>query len=97
VLTLIAIVGWYAALADVKGAFLLGDWESEREIYMDIPKGWEHHYPPNSVLKLLKTVYGARQSAKRFWLLTLSVWMKWSLLAVKLIPVCISSGTRSLD
>jgi hypothetical protein len=38
---------------------------------MEVPKGWTHHYPPGTVLKLLKTVYGARQSAKRFWIKTL--------------------------
>jgi Reverse transcriptase (RNA-dependent DNA polymerase) len=73
VLALIAIVGWYAALVDVHGAFLLGDWESDRQIFMEIPKGWSHHYQPNTVLRLLKTVYGAKQSAKRFWIKTLKV------------------------
>jgi hypothetical protein len=66
VLALIAIVGYYASLVDVRGAFLLGDWESEREIYMEVPQGWKNLYPPNHVLKLLKTVYSAKQSAKRF-------------------------------
>jgi hypothetical protein len=73
VLALIAIVGWFASLVDVRGAFLLGDWESDREIYMEVPKGWAKHYPRGSVLKLLKTVYGARQSAKRFWIKLLKV------------------------
>jgi Reverse transcriptase (RNA-dependent DNA polymerase) len=55
-LALIAILSWYASLVNVNGAFLLGDWESNREIYMDVPEGWEHHYPKGTVLKLLKTV-----------------------------------------
>lgn len=72
-LALIAILGLYASLVDVNGAFLLGDWEADREIYIDVPEGWEHHYPPDTVLKLLKTVYGGKQSAKRFWVKALAV------------------------
>ena len=73
VLALVTILGWYSSLVDVNGAFLLGDWESDREIYMEVPQGWEHLYPPNTVLKLLKTVYGSRQGAKRFWVKALKV------------------------
>jgi hypothetical protein len=74
VLALVAIASLFAVLVDVRGAFLLGDWESNREIYMEVPKGWAQYYEPDSVLKkLLKTVYGARQSAKRFWILLLKV------------------------
>ena len=73
VLALMAIVSWFAVLVDVRGAFLLGEWESDREIFMEVPKGWAKYYEPDSVLKLLKTVYGARQSAKRFWILLLKV------------------------
>jgi Reverse transcriptase (RNA-dependent DNA polymerase) len=74
VLTMLTIiVDWYAVLADVQGAFLLGDWESDRQIYMEVPKGWTHHYPVGTVLRLLKTAYGAKQSAKRYWILRLTV------------------------
>jgi Reverse transcriptase (RNA-dependent DNA polymerase) len=74
VLTMLTvIVDWYAVLVDVRGAFLLGDWESDRQIYMEVPKGWTHHYPVGTVLRLLKTAYGAKQSAKRYWILWLTV------------------------
>jgi Reverse transcriptase (RNA-dependent DNA polymerase) len=73
ILALIAILGWYASLVDVNGAFLLGHWESNREIYMEVPEGWEHHYPEGSVLKLLKTIYGRKQCAKQFWIKALAV------------------------
>jgi len=73
VLALIAIANLFAVLVDVRGAFLLGDWESDRQVYMEIPKGWSKFYEPGHVLFLLKTIYGARQSAKRFWLLLLKV------------------------
>jgi Reverse transcriptase (RNA-dependent DNA polymerase) len=70
---LTVIVDWYAVLVDVRGAFLLGDWESDQQIYMEVPKGWTHHYPVGTVLCLLKTAYGAKQSAKRYWILWLTV------------------------
>jgi Reverse transcriptase (RNA-dependent DNA polymerase) len=74
VLTLLTvIVDWYAVLVDVRGAFLLGDWESDQQIYMEVPKGWTHHYPVRTVLRLLKMAYGAKQSAKRYWILWLTV------------------------
>lgn len=49
-LALIAIIGFLAVLVDVCSAFLLGDWEAEREVYMEIPEGWKHLYPPGTVL-----------------------------------------------
>ena len=86
VLALITIIGWFAVLVDVRGAFLLGEWEQEREIYMEVPQGWELLYPPNTVLRLLKTVYGAKQSAKRFWILTLKTMDKMQFVRSKADP-----------
>jgi Reverse transcriptase (RNA-dependent DNA polymerase) len=40
---------------------------------MEVPKGWTHHYPVGMVRHLLKTAYGAKQSAKQYWILWLSV------------------------
>ena len=59
-LALIAIVGWFPDLVNARGAFLFGEWESERENYMEDPKeGWERLYPPGTVWKLMETVCGA--------------------------------------
>jgi hypothetical protein len=34
---------------------------------MKIPKGFEKHFPAESVLLLLKHLYGLKQAAKAFW------------------------------
>jgi hypothetical protein len=64
VLTLICMARWCAMLLDVKGAFLCGNGE---KIYMEIPQGFERFYGKNSVLLLLKTIYGLKQAALAFW------------------------------
>jgi Reverse transcriptase (RNA-dependent DNA polymerase) len=78
ILALIAILGWFASLVDVNGAFLLGDWEANREIYMEVPEGWEHHYPEGTVLKLLKWCMAAsnalRDSESRCLLFWIQEW-----------------------
>ena len=66
VLTLIIMFGWYAILIDLKRAFLTADMEPGREIYMKIPKGLEKYYPKGFLLKLLKCVYGCKQSSHEF-------------------------------
>ena len=67
VLVLILMMGWYAVVMDVKGAFLYGEFDEAHKVYMEVPQGWERFYPSNVILMLLKTVYGCRQSAKAFW------------------------------
>jgi hypothetical protein len=54
-------------LLDVKGAFLCGNFENGEKIYMEIPQGFERFYGKNSVLLLLKTIYGLKQAALAFW------------------------------
>ena len=49
------------------GAFLYGEFEDGEEIYMEIPQGFERFYKVNSVLKLLRTLYGLVQAAMAFW------------------------------
>ena len=34
---------------------------------MEIPQGWEDHYPKNAVLRMNKTLYGLKQAAMAFW------------------------------
>ena len=72
-LTLIVMLDWSAVLCDVNGAFLLGDFESDLNMFMYIPQGFEKYYPKDFVLKLLRPVYGLKQSAKRFWIKLLTV------------------------
>jgi len=52
---------------DVKGAFLCGDFEKNRKVYMEVPQGFERFYPSNVVFLLLRTLYGTKQAAYRFW------------------------------
>ena len=70
----------YAHLVDVNGAFLLGGWEKdpvtnrEQQVFMEIPEGFHKFFAPEDlVLLLLKTIYGTKQAAKRFWLFLLGV------------------------
>jgi hypothetical protein len=66
VLTIMA--GWPVHVLDVQGAFLYGKFEDGEEIYMKVPKGFEHHYDSNVYwLKFLETLYGHIQAALAFW------------------------------
>ena len=51
-------------VVDVQGAFLHGEFEDGETIYMEVPQGFERHYPTGAVLKLCKTIYGLKQSAR---------------------------------
>jgi len=67
ILTLACMAGWSTYMLDVKGAFLLGEFEDGEQIYMSVPEGFEEYYPTDEVLFLLKTIYGTRQAAMAFW------------------------------
>jgi len=54
----------------VKGAFLLGDFEDNVTIYMEIPQGFKQWYRTDEVWLLLQTIYGTKQAAMAFWRLT---------------------------
>jgi hypothetical protein len=36
-------------------------------MYVDIPHGFEAYYPKDTVLFLLRTLYGTKQAAIQFW------------------------------
>jgi hypothetical protein len=67
VLVLMVMANMIAHVVDVKGAFLHGEFEDGKKIHMKIPKGFEKHFPAESVLLLLKCLYGLKQDAKAFW------------------------------
>ena len=67
VLTLMLMAGWTAEVVDVKGAFLHGHFTDGEQVYMEVPRGWREHYASNSVLLLLRTIYGLKQAAMAFW------------------------------
>jgi hypothetical protein len=60
------MAGWCAMLLDDKGAFLCRNFKNGENIYMEVPQGFEGFYPKNSVLLLLKTIYGLEQAALAF-------------------------------
>ena len=76
-LTIVVMCDWAARLVDVQGAFLLGEFEEKDEkVYIEVPKGFEEFYAKDSVLLLLKTLYGLKQSALAFWKVLLTVMRK---------------------
>ncbi len=64
---LMVIADIIAHKVDVKGAFLHDEFEDSKKIHMKIPKGFEEHFPAESVLLLLKCLYGLKQAANAFW------------------------------
>lgn len=67
VLVLSIIFKWTNELVDVKGAFLCGNFQDEKPIYMKVPEGFERHYQGDVLLLLRRTIYGLKQAARAFW------------------------------
>ncbi len=56
-----------AHVVDVKRAFLHGEFEDGEKIHMKIPRGFKKYFSAESVILLLKCLYGLKQAAKAFW------------------------------
>lgn len=68
IMVLALMAGWASKIVDVKGAFLRGEFEEGAEpVYLKVPEGFEKFYPTNSVLLLLRTIYGLCEAAMAFW------------------------------
>ena len=60
-------------MTDVKGTFLLGDFQNNETIYFTVPEGWEPYFPPKIWLPLLKTICSLKQAAYCFYKLLVIV------------------------
>ena len=96
ILVLMLMANWTANVVDVKGAFLHGEFTDGEEIFMEVPQGFEKHYPGNVVLRLLKTIYGLKQAAMAFWRMLLRCIKIWGCSAVPLTHVSIMIGQISV-
>ena len=52
------MVDWTSCLCDVHGAFLVGEFEGEEELIMEIPCGFKSKYAMKTYLRLRKKIYG---------------------------------------
>jgi hypothetical protein len=67
VLILMIMADWQGQIVEVKGAFLHGESEDGKVIYMKVPPGFEKFYLDDLVLKLKKCIYGLKQVMMAFW------------------------------
>ena len=59
-LVLMLMAGYYAEVIDVCGAFLLGTFDPQHKIRIEVPQGFKKFYPPGTVLLLFKTLHGVK-------------------------------------
>ena len=68
VLVLALMARWIGRISDVKGAFLKGNLETDKDqMFLKVPEGFEKFYEDDVVLQLVKAIYGTKQAAIAFW------------------------------
>jgi hypothetical protein len=66
VLILMIMANWQGQIVDIKGAFLNGEFEDNKVIYMKVPRGFQKFYPDDVVLNVKKCIYRLKQAAMAF-------------------------------
>ena len=61
------MANWAIHVVDIQGAFLHGEFNDDKNLFMEIPESFKESCPANKVLLLLRTIYGLKQVAKAFW------------------------------
>jgi hypothetical protein len=91
---LMVMADMIAHVVDVTGAFLHGEFEDSNKIHMKIPKGFKKHFLAESVLLLLKCLYGLKQATKAFGDSSYALQKQWDLHKAMQIPISTSSGLK---
>ena len=69
IFVLLLMAGYMSYLLDIRGAFLHGEFHNGEIIYSRIPEGFQNRWDPKIWLwKILKTIYGMKQSGMSFWI-----------------------------
>ena len=58
---------WTSSIIDVEGAFLQGHFENGKELYMEVPDGFERYYSGDVVLQLNIPIYVTKQGVYCFF------------------------------
>jgi len=68
VMPVLSVLFWWTnELIDVKGAFLCGNFQDEKPIYMKVLEWSEKFYHGNVLLLILQTIYRIKQDGRAFW------------------------------
>ncbi len=63
VLTIMLVAKYEARVSFVKGAFLKGEFENNKEIYITVPEGFKKYYSnDNTWLHIMKPIHGLKQT-----------------------------------
>ena len=66
-MALLVMTDWTAHVIDIKAAFLKGNFENDKVMYLEVPEGFEKYYEEGTVLEFKRTIYGLKQAAFAFW------------------------------
>ena len=59
--------GWISAIIDLQGTFLQGRFENSKELYTEVPDGFEEHFSGDLVLQMNVPLYRTKQTAYCFF------------------------------